>query len=472
MVGISSKPSNLDPRFALDAPSQRICQLLFDGLILLDNHLRISPHLATKWDIKNDKLYRFYLRKDAKFPDGTPITAQDLATTLNQILDPNFGSPLKAGFSNIESVATPDPHTLDIALKEPQASFLTDLTLVKALPHRTQDTSEKAFKKHLMGSGPYKMVSQTQNKIVLEKNPTYFGAQPKFKKIIFKVVKEDSTKLLKLKKGELDLIQNDLNADTLLQLKNEANLSLTQSPGISYSYLGMNLKDPILKNLKVRKAIAHALNRQEIIQHLFHGLVSPAQSLLSPLNWYFEKNVQTYEYAPHTAKTLLKQTKLALPIKLSFKTSTDEQSVNVARIIADQLRAVGFEVELQTNEWGTFFRDIKNGNSQLFSLRWVGITDPDIYYTAFHTDQFAPEGRNRVFYSNSKMDKWLEEGRTTLSDDKRKKIYSKIQKQTNQDLPYIHLWHYDNVAIYTTRLRGFYFHPQANFTPFMEMWKE
>ena len=323
-----------------------------------------------------------------------------------------------------------------------------------------------------MGSGPYKMVSQTQNKIVLEKNPTYFGAQPKFKKIIFKVVKEDSTKLLKLKKGELDLIQNDLNADTLLQLKNEANLSLTQSPGISYSYLGMNLKDPILKNLKVRKAIAHALNRQEIIQHLFHGLVSPAQSLLSPLNWYFEKNVQTYEYAPHTAKTLLKQTKLALPIKLSFKTSTDEQSVNVARIIADQLRAVGFEVELQTNEWGTFFRDIKNGNSQLFSLRWVGITDPDIYYTAFHTDQFAPEGRNRVFYSNSKMDKWLEEGRTTLSDDKRKKIYSKIQKQTNQDLPYIHLWHYDNVAIYTTRLRGFYFHPQANFTPFMEMWKE
>ncbi|MBI2646398.1 MAG: ABC transporter substrate-binding protein, partial [Deltaproteobacteria bacterium] len=423
VIAIDAEPSNLDPRFALDATSQRIDTLLYDALVMIDNNLQIVPHLALNWKTLNDTTYQFTLRPNLRFPDGSPITADHFVSTLKQIQDPNFGSPLLSGFKNVEKVTALDPLTLEIRLKTPQASFLTDLTLIKAMPMQAKEQKDlpKDSKELPLGSGPYQLVTKEPNTLKLKRNPDHFKFNPKLENLVFKVIKDDNTRVLKLKKGEVDLIQNALNYDSLAKLSKESTLSFTKSPGITYAYLGLNLKDPLLKNKKVRQAIAYAIDREEIIEHLLENMATPANSILSSQNGYTEPAVRSYTYDPQKAKKLLKESGVSLPMTLIFKTSTDIQAVNTARLISDHLKKVGIMVELRTHEWGTFFNDIQTGNFQLFSSRWVGVTDPDILYEIFHSSN-VPPGKNRVFYMNPKVDKLTSEGRITLNIQKRKKI--------------------------------------------------
>ena len=402
VVAIDAEPSNLDPRFALDATSQRIDTLLYDALVMIDNNLQIVPHLALNWKTLNDTTYQFTLRPNLRFSDGSPIAADHFVSTLKQIQDPNFGSPLLSGFKNVEKVTALDPLTLEIRLKTPQASFLTDLTLIKAMKEQKDPKTDGT--ELPLGSGPYQLVTKEPNTLKLKRNPDHFKFHPKLENLVFKIIKDDNTRVLKLKKGEVDLIQNALNYDSLAKLSKESTLSFTKSPGITYAYLGFNLKDPLLKNKKVRQAIAYAIHREEIIEHLLEKMATPANSILSSQNWYTEPTVRSYDYDPQKAKKLLKESGVYLPVTLVFKTSTDIQAVNIARLISDHLKKVGIMVELRTNEWGTFFNDIQTGNFQLFSSRWVGVTDPDILYDIFHSSN-VPPGKNRVFYINSKVDK-------------------------------------------------------------------
>ncbi len=463
VVAIDAEPSNLDPRFALDATSQRIDTLFYDALVMIDNNLEIVPHLAQNWKTLNDTTYQFTLKPNVRFHDGTLITADHFVRTLKQIQDPNFGSPLSSSFKNVELVEARGPLTLKIRLKTPQASFLTDLTLIKAL----QESKELPI-----GSGPYQLVSKEPNTLKLKRNPQHFKFQPKLENLVFKIIKDDNTRVLKLKKGEVDLVQNALSYDSLAKLSQNSTLSFTKSPGTTYAYLGLNLKDPILKNKKVRQAIAYAIHREEIIEHLLENMATPANSILSSLNsYYYEPGIQSYPYDPDKAKKLLQESGVPLPVTLIFKTSTDIQTVNIARLISDHLKKVGIMVELRTHEWGTFFNDIQTGNFQLFSSRWVGVTDPDIFYDAFHSSN-VPPGKNRVFYQNPQVDTWLEQGRITLNSQKRKKIYKEVQKKIAEEVPYISLWHFDNTAVYSRHIKGFYFHPQANYLPFLDLSKE
>jgi len=289
-------------------------------------------------------------------------------------------------------------------------------------------------------------------------------------RIVFKVIKDDHTRLLKLKTGEIDIVQNALSADSVAELASAPSLTLNKSPGLTYSYLGFNLKDPILKNKKVRQAIAHGIERKEIIHHLLRDLAAPAKSVLSPLNSYYEDSVKSYDYEPQKAKQLLATSGLRLPIKLEYKTSTDTEAINVARLLADQLKKVGIEIAIRSHEWGTFFSDIQQGNFQLFSSRWVGVTDADIYYDLFHSSNIPP-GKNRGYYSNSKVDKLLDRSKMTTDPKERRKLFSQIQKQIAEDLPYVSLWHWNNVAVYSSRVRSYYAHPQANYLPVLRISK-
>lgn len=472
VIAIPSEPANLDPRFALDADSQRIDQLIFDSLVMIDHQLNIVPHLAKSFENPTPLLYRFTLHEGVKFHDGSPLTAQDFSETLKKIRDPDFGSPYIASFKNIDQVNVISPSILEIKLKTPQPNFLTDLTLIKAIPHEKEAQLKDKFREHLIGSGPYQFVKKETHQIVLKKNKKHFkykdigSFRQALDRLIFKVIRDDQTRFLKLKTGEIDIVQNALSSDSIARLATVPTLTLNKSPGLTYSYLGLNLKDPILKNKRVRQAIAYGISRTEIIHHLLHDLAAPAKSVLSPLNGYYEDTVQNYDYDPQKAKYLLATSGLHLPVKLEYKTSTDAEAINIARLIADQLKQIGIDITIRSYEWGTFFNDIQQGNFQIFSSRWVGVTDPDIYYDLFHSSN-TPPGKNRGYYSNSKIDKLLDRSKITLDPKERQKLFSAIQKQIAEDLPYVSLWHWNNVAVYTSRLRGYYAHPQANYLPFL-----
>jgi len=308
--------------------------------------------------------------------------------------------------------------------------------------------------------------------VVLKRNPNYFGTPPTLDEIVFEIITDDTTRLLALLKVKVDLVQNAVPPHAVKFLKRDERFKVVIEQGINYSYMGFNLEDPILKKLSVRRAIAHAIDRQRIIDYLLMGLARPATGLIAPKIWAYEPNVMRYEYDPKLSRALLDQAGFIDPdgdgpkprFALSFKTSTNKLRVAIATAIADQLSDVGIKLEIRSLEWGTFFDDIKKGNFQTYTLTWVGITDPDIFYYIFHSDSIPPHGANRGRYVNPVVDELIERSRRTLNLEARRKLYSEIQRIIAHDCVYVSLWYNDNVVVMKRNLKGFVIYPGGEYT--------
>ncbi|MFQ6111216.1 MAG: ABC transporter substrate-binding protein, partial [Nitrospinota bacterium] len=242
-------------------------------------------------------------------------------------------------------------------------------------------------------------------------------------------------------------------------------------PGTNFSYIGMNLRDPILRRPKVRRALAHAIDRETIIRYILKGLAREADSLLPEGHWAHAPGLPRYGYEPERAKALLDEAGLPDPdgpgprvrFTLLYKTSQNELRRRIAEVFQEQLREVGVKLKIRSYEWGTFFGDIRSGNFQLYGLTWVGIDDPDIYYYIFHSRMMPPRGANRGGYLNPRVDRLLEEGRRTWERGRRREIYAEIQRILGRELPYINLWHGTNVAVMAKEVRGFEVYPDEDF---------
>ncbi|MFQ5692818.1 MAG: ABC transporter substrate-binding protein, partial [Nitrospinota bacterium] len=258
--------------------------------------------------------------------------------------------------------------------------------------------------------------------------------------------------------------------DSLARLEQDRSLRVVRAPGTNFTYLGFNLEDPILSKRKVRRAIAHAIDRGRIIRYILRGLARPATGLLPETHWAYRKDVASYPYDPALARRLLDEAGYPDPdgeggrprFRLSFKTSQNETRIEIAEVIQEQLRQVGIAVDIRSFEWGTFFSDIRKGNFQIYTLTWVGIVDPDIYFYVFHSGNVPPNGANRGRYRNPALDRWLERGRRTFGVAARREVYGRVQEILARDLPYVNLWHATNVAVLNRRVRGFLLYPDED----------
>jgi peptide/nickel transport system substrate-binding protein len=242
--------------------------------------------------------------------------------------------------------------------------------------------------------------------------------------------------------------------------------------------MGINLTDPILKNKLVRKAIAYSIDRESIIKYKFRGMARLSNSLLVPEHWAYEGNVEKYPYNPEIAKRLLDEAGFVDPdgdgpqkrFTITYKTSTNKFRIQIARMICNMLENVGIGVNLRAYEFGTFFSDIKSGNFQIYTMQWTEPLEPDFYYWIFHSKSIPDEsgntnGANRGRYKNEEIDNLLSAGRIEIDREKRKEIYSKVQKIISDELPYISLWHEDNIAIINSRYTNYNIFPNASFEP-------
>jgi peptide/nickel transport system substrate-binding protein len=252
-------------------------------------------------------------------------------------------------------------------------------------------------------------------------------------------------------------------------MREEPALGVETRPGITYQYLGFNLADPILADVRVRRAIAHAIDRARIIRALFLGLARPAATLLAPENWAHAADVRQYGHDPALARRLLDEA--GHPVRadgtrfaLSYKTSTDRQGIELADLIAEDLAAVGIRVERRSFEWGTFYGDVKSGNFQLFSLRWVGITDPDTLHYIFHSASVPPAGANRGRYANPEVDRLLDASRTELDPGRRRELFVAAERLIAEDCVYASLWHPDDIFVLARRFEGFEAYPGGQYT--------
>ena len=463
-VALDQNPDNLDPRIGQNAASQHLDVLLFNSLVRKNENYEIVPDLALRWEMPDPKTYAFHLRNDVKFHDGRPLTSKDVQYTFQSMLDGTVQT-VKAGhpYSLITSIEAPDPYVVVFKLKDVYAPFLWNLAVgvIGIVP----EGSGKTFDRHLMGSGPFKLARYVQDQeIVLERNDSYFGQRAGVSTLRFRIIPEQIVVALELRKGSLDIALQVLSPDMVEVLKHDANLKVVETNGTIYQYIAFNLTDPVFRDLRVRQAFAYAIDREKIIKYLWRGQARPAAGLLPPNNWAYNGAVKTYDYDPERARELLRE---AGHEHLSFNyraDSANEATRQLALFLQQQLREIGVRMVIQSNEFATFFADVMKGDFQVYSLRWLGANnDPDMFNYVFHSESVPPRGANRGHYFNPRVDELIEFARSEVDAEKRKDAYGEIQRIVAEELPYISLFYWDNVCIYSKRIEGVKLYPAADF---------
>jgi len=465
---IESSPANLDPRIGTDAQSERIYKLIFDSLLVRDEHFNLQPSLAESWQVPDPQTYIFHLRRDVRFQDGRPLLARDVKWTFDSMMDGTVITPKSSTFRFVDRIETPDEHTVAFHLKEPFAALLWNVSdgAIGIVPYG----SAKDFHAHPIGSGPFRLGRLEQDReVVLERNGDYWGRVPRIQRVEFHVVPDSTTRALELRKGSADVVLTALTADMIETLKKESQLVVRQSPGTVYSYLAMNLRDPILKDVRVRQALAYAIDRRPMMHYLWRDEVRPANSILPPQHWAYNGAVPTYDHNPAEAKRLLDEAGHpagadGIRFHLSMKTSTEESTRLFAAVLQQQLREVGIALDIRTFEFATFYADVQKGAFQLYSLRWVGGNeDPDIFEHVFYSKSIPPQRANRGYYANPRVDALIDAGRRELDQQKRREIYGELQRILAADLPYINLWYYENVVVHSARVTDMTISPSGNY---------
>lgn len=457
-VGLSSAPATLDPRNAMDAGGMRLTGLLFSSVVRLGPDLEIIGEAATSWTYKN-LVYTFNLRPGLKFVDingGTfPVTQEDILFSIETFRTAGrFASSLEPIAKVEATYDVKNGGQLTIGLKSYSATLLTDLTPVKILPKNIVTQKSDAFRDQPVGSGPFRFVSADTNEIKIRANPDCAYVQPKMENVVFKIVREDNTRFLKVLKGELDLVQQELPPSKVMEIEKKGGFQVFKYPGLSMTYLLVNLKDATFQKKESRQALSAAINRDEIIRFKLEGLAQPATSILSPINPYHDVSLSAPKFDLEAAKGLIKAAGLEGK-EVVLKTSNSTQAVENGKVLANQLEQAGLKVKLQSFEWATFYKDMDQGNFQLATMKWVGTTDPDIYKTAFHSQEVPPKGRNRGSYNNPTLDKLVDQGRGIEDTRKRIDHYKKVQKLIYADLPMIPLWYEFEVAVASTKVKDY-----------------
>ncbi len=465
---IESSPTNLDPRVGLDAFSERIDSLIFDDLLSRGEDLNVAPGLAESWEISDSLTYLFHLHHGVKFHDGRPLTSRDVKWTFDSLLGHKILSTKVAVYRFVDRIEAPDDFTVVFHLKEPDSTLLWNLSdgAMGIVPYGSGDE----IAQHPVGSGPFKFVSaETDREVVIERNDDYWGEKAKLARVLFAVVPDETTEALELRKGSADLAINAfLTPDSVVTLARAPNLAVETSPGTRLAYLAFNVRDPILRDFRVRQAIAYALDRKPMIEYLWRGEAEVARSVLPTQSWAYDGEVPSYDHDPEKANQLLDEAGYpsvnGIRFHITMKTSTDANTRLMVAVMQRQLGEVGIVLDIRSFEFATFFSDVTHGAFQMYGLRWIGGNeDPDIFEYAFDSAKFPPNGANRGFYSNPKLDALIDQARREIDPNVRKPLYAEIQRILAHDLPYINLWYLDNVMVHTRRVRNIRMNPEGNY---------
>jgi peptide/nickel transport system substrate-binding protein len=288
---------------------------------------------------------------------------------------------------------------------------------------------------------------------------------------VIKVVPDDTMRGLVLRKGGVDLVVNDLAPDIVHQLRSDPALQVVEGPGTDYAYVGINLRDPALKDVRVRQALAYAVDRDAIVTHLRRGLARPALGILPPMSWAFTPDMADYRFDPVKAAALLDEAGYRDPdgagpaarLHLTLKVSSTEFNRLQSSVLQQDFARVGVALDVRTYEFATLYADVLKGNFQLFTLQWVGVSDPDMLRRVFHSKQMPPSGFNRGFFSSPTVDALIDEATVSNDDAKRKALYGDAQRLIGIEVPYLSLWYKTNVAIARRDLTGVRLSPAADF---------
>ncbi|KUJ72233.1 ABC transporter substrate-binding protein [Thiomicrospira sp. WB1] len=464
-MGVTGRPRMLDPRFATDALSSRINRLLYRQLIDFNAAFEPIPDLAD-WVRLSPTHYRFTLREfpvfhDASVSQNYQLSAHDVAATYQSVLTRSTGSPHRGALKALNRVVAISPTEVDFFLSEPDPLFVGRLVL-GILPARRLAEGHR-FQEHPIGAGPCRFVSASEQKLVLKR--------PDGMKLVFRPVKDATVRVLKLRKGELDLVQNDLSPELAAYCQAHPGLAVDWSDGTGFGYIGFNFADETLASQEVREAIALGIDRNAIVSAVFQGRARLAGGLLVPQHWAGVEGLPQISYDPDRARAMIAGVRQRHPqwfdaqgrLPLSFKTSSDATRIRLATIYQSQLKAIGIDLSVQSYDWGTFYNDIKQGRFQLYSLAWVGIKSPDIFEYVFHSQAIPPKGANRGRYVDATADALIEQAASAESVAEQARLYRRLQGHLQATLAVMPLWYEDQYVVHRPDLTGYRLYPDGRF---------
>jgi peptide/nickel transport system substrate-binding protein len=463
----------LNPIIANDSASGDINSRIFNGLIRYDKDLMFEGELAESWEISAAGLViTFKLRPGVRWHDGHPFSAEDVLFTYEKLIDPAVATPYGADYERIAKAEVLDPLTFRVTYKEPFAPALESWAMGIIPKHLLEgkDVNTDGFNRNPVGTGPYRLKEWvTGQKIVLTANEDYFMGRPNIDEYVYRIIPDPATTFLELKSRGIDSmgltsLQYQRQTDTPFFREN---FQKFRYPSNGYTYLGYNLKDSKFSDRNVRLALAHGINREDIIKGVRHGLGSVATGPYPPHYWAYNGDVPTYPYDPEKAAAMLKESgwedtdgdglidKDGLPFRFTIITNQgNEERKQAAEIIQQNLKQLGIDVKIKVVEWQAFINQfVDKRNFEAIILGWsIGI-DPD-NYIMWHSSQMGPNQYNFVSYTNPEVDELLILGRKTFDQEKRKQIYRKIHTILAEDQPYCFLYVPDALPIIDRRFHG------------------
>ena len=464
--------SNLIPLLASDSTSHEIAGLVFNGLIKYDKDVHIVGDLAESWEISRDGLViTFHLRKGVRWHDGKPFTAHDVLYTYQVTVDPKTPTAYAGDFLKVKKAEVLDDHTFRATYDRPFAPALMSWS-VGILPRHLlegRDITTSPLGRHPIGTGPYRFKEWVAGqKIVLVSNPDYFEGRPYIDGYILRIIPDTATMFLELRANGIDrmgLTPLQFTRQTENNLFRE-NYRKYRYLSFAYTYMGYNLKNPLFADKRVRQALAHAVNREEIIDGVLLGLGKPATGPYKPGTWAHNPNVRTYSHDPEKAKALLAEAgwrrtdggfleKDGKPFEFEIITNQgNEIRAKCAEIIQRRLAEIGIRVKIRVIEWAAFVNDFINKRKfDATILGWTIPMEPDLY-DVWHSSKTGPQELNFVSFRNDEVDALIVRARETFDQPLRKQCYDRIQEILAEEQPYLFLYVPDALPILHARFRG------------------
>ena len=457
VVMLPRDAEQLDPRFVGDPYGLRVSRLLFGSLVTIDPRtLEVIPDLAESVKAQSPTQFEVRLREGLRFSDGSPLDARDVVATFEGIVDPQLRSRYAHAYRRIAEMRVSDPRTILFVLREPHATFLTDLELPIV-------RSEDAFRRIAtpddpfpIGAGPYRLVKREPGILELRTNPHWHRGTPKYPSLRLVVIRDDNTRALRMLAGQGDLAIASIPPLLLPIFEDDERFETRSAAGISTMYLGFQTTSPKLDDLRVRRAIGYAIDRELLVRSKYDGLARVTDSWIPHGHWAEVDRLPSQGFDPDQARALLDAAGFSDPpgseprMRLVLRTTSDRFRQSVARAIAAMLREVGIEVDVRPSEAATLISDLNRGRFEITLLQVPEVIEPHVLSWFFDSSRIPgpqSEGANRWRYENEELDRLFEVGRTQIDREQRQAAYVRVQQILARDIPVLPLWQPDTIAV-------------------------
>lgn len=449
--------ANLDPAFVPGSPNYQVVMNVFDGLVRYsDTVIEVEPSLAKSWELSPDgRVYTFHLVDNAYFHKGYgQVTSEDVKFSLERIMDPAVASRYFGSVRNIERVVAVDPFTVEIHLTHPEPAFLVSVLAFRPgyiVSKRAVEELGAAFATNPIGSGPYVFESwSTGNELVLVANEEYWNGAPYFKRVTLRVIPEESLAAMALVNDEVNFFQV-YAPETFALLQGMPGLEMNLVAGTWIHPIWLNTTRPPLDDVRVRRAIAHAIDKEGLTEAVSFGLGMPVESIIPPPMIGFTDDIPTYPYDLEVARRLLAEAGHAQGFELELVGRSDPDQVKISTVLQEQLAQVGIRLNVTLLETGAYSERMKQADTDL-NIESIARFEPDQMVSEFLYSGSFPPGGNRSFYTG--VDDLIEQQAVELDPVRRNELLAQIQRQVAEDVPGIMLYVLRQVSAYQDYIEG------------------